>query len=327
MEIQASEALRRAGHEPAPSPRKSARPPQSQNQKHCASFISRHIQPVQAQMDPVFLKAESEIQRELSAGEKLLWSGQPRQGPRLNISDVFVIPFSLVWCGFAIFWETTVIKGHAPLLFKLWGVPFVVIGLYVVFGRFFVNARTRARTFYGVTNKRLIIVTGSFSRCVRSLPWELLPQAALVERGEGRRRHQLWPGTSFRPGPVWQFRRLAGLQPVALPGAGPCGPRPRSLRGNQVRPAGGTKRGTARFRGTSQLALHNRWQTAAAITPARSWPTRGRPLVHPHFHHAAPAGWPRRRRLPRVSGAMVSVWRRSSRDSRRLQSLPFLQTW
>ena len=136
-------------------------------------------------MDPAYFKIQAEVQRELGAGEKLLWSGQPRQGLRLNIADVFIIPFSLVWCGFAIFWESSVLHGHAPLLLKLWGVPFVVIGLYLVFGRFFVDAYMRARTCYGVTNQGLIIVTGGFSRRVRSLPWQGLPQATLVERGNG----------------------------------------------------------------------------------------------------------------------------------------------
>ncbi|HEX4350926.1 MAG TPA: PH domain-containing protein, partial [Verrucomicrobiae bacterium] len=82
----------------------------------------------------------------MDSGEKLLWSGQPRQGLRLNISDVFVIPFSLLWCGFAIFWEANAVKGHSPFVLKLWGIPFVVIGLYMVFGRFFMDARTRVRT-------------------------------------------------------------------------------------------------------------------------------------------------------------------------------------
>ena len=135
-------------------------------------------------MDPVYFKTQSEIQRELSSGEKLLWSGRPRQGLRLNLSDLLVIPFSLVWCGFAIFWETTVIKGHGPLLLKLWGIPFVVAGLYLVFGRFFVDVLTRARTYYGVTNQRLVIVTDSFSRRVQTLPWQSLPKATLIQRGD-----------------------------------------------------------------------------------------------------------------------------------------------
>jgi len=38
--------------------------------------------------------------------------------------------------------------------------PFVVAGLYIIFGRFFVDARLRSRNFYGLTNERVIIVSG-----------------------------------------------------------------------------------------------------------------------------------------------------------------------
>jgi hypothetical protein len=136
-------------------------------------------------MQPDFLQTQSEIEKELNSGEKLLWSGRPRQGLRLRASDAFVIPFSLLWCGFAIFWETSVFKGNAPFFFRLWGVPFVLIGLYMVFGRFFADARTRARTYYGVTSERIIIVSGLFSRQIKSLSLRTLTDVSLTERGDG----------------------------------------------------------------------------------------------------------------------------------------------
>ena len=136
-------------------------------------------------MEPEFLKTQSEIEKELGSGEKLLWSGRPRQGLRLRPADAFVIPFSLLWCGFAIFWEASVCKGNTPFFFKLWGVPFVLIGLYIVFGRFFADARTRARTYYGVTSERIIIVSGLFSRQIKSLSLRTLTDISLTERGDG----------------------------------------------------------------------------------------------------------------------------------------------
>ena len=181
-------------------------------QKGSTTFIRKAIQPIQIPMDPVYFQTQAEIQRELGSGEKLLWSGQPRQGLRLNITDAFILPFSLIWCGFAIFWEASVLHGHAPLLMKLWGVPFVVIGLYLVVGRFFVDAYTRGRTFYGVTNQRLVIVSGSFSRRVRSLPWQALPQATLVERGNG--------GGTINFGPKLPFGMGRSVSIGGMPGAG-----------------------------------------------------------------------------------------------------------
>jgi len=129
----------------------------------------------------------SQIQPELGAGERVLWSGQPRQGLVIRGSDLLLIPFSLLWGGFAFFWEWTVLQSDAPIFFALWGIPFVLAGLYLILGRFFVEAKQRERTWYGVTNERIIIVSGLFSRKVKSLNLRTLTDLSLVEtkRGEG----------------------------------------------------------------------------------------------------------------------------------------------
>lgn len=102
--------------------------------------------------------AASSLHDCLTGGERLLWSGRPAQGLLFTLHDLFLVPFSILWCGFAIFWETSVMAANAPLLFKLWGVPFVLVGLYFVFGRFLVDAWLRSGTIYGVTDRRVLIL-------------------------------------------------------------------------------------------------------------------------------------------------------------------------
>lgn len=83
------------------------------------------------------IDAESAVRDQRGAGEHLLWSGKPKAGLRLRAGDVFMIPFSLMWGGFAVFWEWSVISSGAPFFFKLWGIPFVLVGVYMIAGRFF----------------------------------------------------------------------------------------------------------------------------------------------------------------------------------------------
>ena len=130
------------------------------------------------------LAPQTEIARALDSGESLIWSGAPRQGLLFRPSDSYFIPFSLLWGGFAIFWEASVLNTSGPnsLFMSIWGIPFVLIGLYMIIGRFFVDARIRAKTYYGLTDRRAIIVSGLFSRTINSLPLRTLTDISLQER-------------------------------------------------------------------------------------------------------------------------------------------------
>jgi hypothetical protein len=128
----------------------------------------------------------SDISQHLGPGERLLWSGRPQQGLRLQASDAVAIPFTLIWCGFAIFWETGVSRSRAPVFFQLWGIPFVLIGLYFVFGRFFVDARQRAGMQYAVTNERIVILSGWRTRNTKSVLLRTLSEIDLKEQQDGR---------------------------------------------------------------------------------------------------------------------------------------------
>ena len=127
----------------------------------------------------------SSVQFTLDRGERQLWTGAPRRGVVLRPADAFVIPFSLLWAGFVVFWEASVLRSGGPAFFALWGIPFLFAGAYITVGRFWVDARRRARTAYAVTTERIIIHTGAFSTSTKSLNLRTLSDVTLNERPDG----------------------------------------------------------------------------------------------------------------------------------------------
>lgn len=136
------------------------------------------------------LQSNQRFRPYLFAGERILWSGQPKQGLALSGRDGLLIPFSLLWGGFAIFWNVAVWLapfgadqgGDPGWLFKLWGLPFLVIGLYMIAGRFFHDARIRRTIFYAVTDQRILVLRGSK---ITSLDIDRLPRLELTEHRDG----------------------------------------------------------------------------------------------------------------------------------------------
>lgn len=160
------------------------------------------------------------IQNELLTGERILWSGMPLQGVRLQNSDFFAIPFSLMWGGSAIFWEYSVVHlKNAPVIMMLWGIPFVLIGLYLIFGRFFTDAYMRTRTYYAITDQRVIIVSGLISRTVKTLSLRNLPDLSFRERAN--RTGSITFGSSASPFGLNLGTSWPGSRRVLPPAFGP----------------------------------------------------------------------------------------------------------
>lgn len=127
---------------------------------------------------------ENELRTNLGSGEKLIWTGKPKTGILFRSSDAFLIPFSLLWGGFAVFWESTVFVTDAPMLFKLWGIPFVLAGIHIVIGRFFIDAKKRANTIYGITTDRVIIKSGVLSTDIKSLNIKTLSDITINQKND-----------------------------------------------------------------------------------------------------------------------------------------------
>jgi hypothetical protein len=131
----------------------------------------------------------NQAQPDLTSGETIVWAGRPKFGVVFHKGDLFLIPFSLLWGGFAIFWEAGVSgawvqhsASSSPSWFmQLWGVPFVLVGQYLIWGRFVYAAWMKKRTHYAVTNRRIIVVQDGWTRQTASAFLDTLP--ALIKEG------------------------------------------------------------------------------------------------------------------------------------------------
>ena len=97
----------------------------------------------------------------LVEGEQILWQGRPEPGNIITRRDIVMVPFGIMWLGFSLFWETAAVKSGAHWFFPLWGLPFIAVGLYLLFGRWIHTAYLRDKTFYVVTSKKIMIKQGS----------------------------------------------------------------------------------------------------------------------------------------------------------------------
>jgi hypothetical protein len=148
-----------------------------------------------AQIDPL---AAEKIEPELMSGETIYWAGKPNPGVIFHSGDWMMIPFSLLWEGFAIFWESMALgiwaiesKRNEPSGFIiLWGVPFVLIGQFMIWGRCLVDGWLKRRAYYALTNRRAVIVQEGWKRKTSSA---YLESVHSLDR-EGELTGTLWFG-------------------------------------------------------------------------------------------------------------------------------------
>lgn len=81
-------------------------------------------------MDPA-----ARLQPQLRPDEQLLWCGAPEPRVWFAPADAYMIPVSIFWCAFAVFWEHGASARGGPA-FALFGAVFIAFGAYFVIGRF-----------------------------------------------------------------------------------------------------------------------------------------------------------------------------------------------
>lgn len=94
----------------------------------------------------------------LQPGEPVLWCGAPGPGKLSNTGTIPLL-FGLVWLVFSLFWEATVVMS-GQIVMMLFGLPFVIIGVLMVFGEPLRRAKLKGKVYYVVTDRRLLIRQG-----------------------------------------------------------------------------------------------------------------------------------------------------------------------
>jgi hypothetical protein len=155
--------------------------------------------------DEALLAARIELQSELMSGESLLWVGKPSLKIIFHKQDWFAIPFSFMWGGFAIFWEHGANGGRFPhtladiSFFSLWGIPFVLLGQYLIWVRFIFDAWKKTKVVYGVTNKRALVLISTSGKKLIDGYWSGLQSVTLTERKDGFGTIEFDNGEIFAP--------------------------------------------------------------------------------------------------------------------------------
>ena len=130
----------------------------------------------------------------LQPGENLLWTGKPEKIRLLGKEDVFLIPFSLFWCGFLAYMISMVWRSDSPGILRLFFIPFILAGLWVLVGRFIPKLLSAKNERYALTSQRVIIQKG---KTTKSLELGNLPSMSMVQRSDGSGDIRFGDGASY----------------------------------------------------------------------------------------------------------------------------------
>jgi hypothetical protein len=124
------------------------------------------------------------FQNEMLKDEKILWTGQPKKGFVFSGEDIFWILVGLFFIGAVSFmgYNTDLFFIIFLIIFTL---PFVLIGLYLVFGIIIYKNYQKKRTYYAVTNQRIIILINSSNKIVESILINQIPVLKKTVKNDG----------------------------------------------------------------------------------------------------------------------------------------------
>jgi hypothetical protein len=147
---------------------------------------------------------------DLAQDERVLWQGAPVSGLQFRPQDLFAVPLVLLWF-IGVSWvlfrppsgqEVNVDPSTYVICFM-----FMLIGLYLLVGRFYLDVLNRKKTQYMLTDKRAVISSGVFRRSVESISLVAASQIVYREGARGRATIEFGAASMF------------GMLPRSWPGA------------------------------------------------------------------------------------------------------------
>lgn len=112
------------------------------------------------------MNSEHMFQEELLRNEHILWTGQPK--PKIfTLSDIVVIPLSLLWGGIAFVFGAVAISSGS-LLLMVFGGFLAAVGLFSIIGRMLYRRWKKKNTYYAVTEKRVLALVNLRNRNVQA---------------------------------------------------------------------------------------------------------------------------------------------------------------
>lgn len=131
------------------------------------------------------------VRQMIDGGESVLWSGRPAPGA-VAIGSLPVSLFGIPFAGFACFWIWGAWQAASQheqkfgpwVLFPLFGLPFVLVGLGLVTAPLWAWLGA-LDTVYAVTDRRALIISGRKNRSIQSFDRDDIGELTRVERADG----------------------------------------------------------------------------------------------------------------------------------------------
>jgi len=146
----------------------------------------------------------------LAPGEALLWTGRPVQGFSFQHGDLLTVPFGAVWLAFTVNWLSAAPASSNMLSFVFLGSILTLMTGYLLLGRYISDLFLRARTYYAVTQRQALILSGWRGTTFTSVDLDRVSETHLIRAGDDRGTIIFGPTNDQ---PFWQGRSERSASP------------------------------------------------------------------------------------------------------------------